>query len=387
MSEEANREAHAADLAYAYDLSLPQARKLSDLAVNALDPTFAPGSPAHLADPDVAEAYVAAPLGCLASEESVALLDEVARRAIDCRFDTAGAWFARACVAEHRGDLAAQRAHLDASLARDAGFWPSLAAQGFLAFVEGDARRAGRLLAACQDERFAEFLHTLTHYPSPPPAAGRNQPCPCGSGKKHKHCCSGMAVHPLPLRASWLWDKAAAWLARLPQHAPVVEIAKEVAGVSEGDEPFGPDDPLFEAMSAVPMRAVVLLEGGLLQRFVERLGSLLPDDERALAETWTTVRHRVWRVDDTTPGVSLVLTDLAGGGTLEAVNGSVSRCTAPGEVVYGAVVPTSDGWLLPCHPTCLAPGDGDSLAELLGAGVDPMAVAATLVRGIRSATM
>jgi hypothetical protein len=21
--------------------------------------------------------------------------------------------------------------------------------------------------------------------------AGRNEPCPCGSGKKHKHCCAG----------------------------------------------------------------------------------------------------------------------------------------------------------------------------------------------------
>lgn len=23
------------------------------------------------------------------------------------------------------------------------------------------------------------------------PAAGRNDPCPCGSGKKYKHCCRG----------------------------------------------------------------------------------------------------------------------------------------------------------------------------------------------------
>jgi hypothetical protein len=24
-------------------------------------------------------------------------------------------------------------------------------------------------------------------------SVGRNEPCPCGSGKKHKHCCAGKA--------------------------------------------------------------------------------------------------------------------------------------------------------------------------------------------------
>lgn len=28
------------------------------------------------------------------------------------------------------------------------------------------------------------------------PAIGRNDPCPCGSGRKHKHCCLRAAVTP-----------------------------------------------------------------------------------------------------------------------------------------------------------------------------------------------
>ena len=27
------------------------------------------------------------------------------------------------------------------------------------------------------------------------PKVGRNEPCPCGSGKKFKHCCARMALH------------------------------------------------------------------------------------------------------------------------------------------------------------------------------------------------
>jgi len=31
---------------------------------------------------------------------------------------------------------------------------------------------------------------------SPPKVAGRNDPCPCGSGKKYKKCCLGKAIQP-----------------------------------------------------------------------------------------------------------------------------------------------------------------------------------------------
>jgi len=31
-------------------------------------------------------------------------------------------------------------------------------------------------------------------------APGRNQPCPCGSGKKYKHCCGGASAKPSALK-------------------------------------------------------------------------------------------------------------------------------------------------------------------------------------------
>jgi len=36
---------------------------------------------------------------------------------------------------------------------------------------------------------------------------GRNDPCPCGSGKKHKNCCEGKArfsIQNLPNRSAWI---------------------------------------------------------------------------------------------------------------------------------------------------------------------------------------
>jgi hypothetical protein len=387
MSEHTVRESHAADLAYAHDLSLPQGRQLSDLAIHNLDPSFRPESLAHLADPAVAAAFVDAPLGVHASDDSVEQAEVVACRAIGRGFETAGAWFVLACVAEHRGALDLQRSQLERALELDRSFGPALAALGIRSFIEGDARRAERLLAACGDRRLEPYHHTLSHYPTPSPAAGRNEPCPCGSERKYKHCCIDRVGWPLAERAGWLWDKAEAWLTCLPQHGPLMALIEELVGADEEMCLSEPSDELLEAVEAVPVRALALLEGGLLGRFLHRYGRLLPDDERELAETWMQARHSVWRVEDTTPGRTLVLTDLAGGRTVEASNGAVSRCTRPGEIVYGAVVPTSDGWLLPCHPTCLDPDDGRALAELLVGGIDPMSVASTLVRGIESGTM
>lgn len=266
-----NRERYAADLAYEHDLTLPQGRKLAELAIHSVTPSFSPRAVLHLADPAVAEAYLSSPLGIYADDESVARVDEIARQALDARLETAGAWLARARVAEHRGDLDAQRAHLAASLALDAAFGPALADLGFLAFVEGDGPAARRLLAASRDPRCESMLHTLSHYGRLRSPAGRNERCPCGSGAKHKHCCAEQARHPLSYRAIWLWEKAGIWLHRLPQQRLLVDVAGRLADAVDPD-----DDAVLTVLEEPALEAVALLDAGLLSRFLTRLGARRP---------------------------------------------------------------------------------------------------------------
>ncbi len=48
-----------------------------------------------------------------------------------------------------------------------------------------------------QSSRVQKALDTKPSPPiSLPPTTGRNEPCPCGSGKKFKHCCGKPATHP-----------------------------------------------------------------------------------------------------------------------------------------------------------------------------------------------
>lgn len=385
MSEDVSSGRDAADLAYEFDLTLPQARHVTELLLHRVIPVLAPDAPAHLADAEVARALVELALGPFVDGGSVDRLAEVIEHAIDRGYDNAGVRYVQACIAEERGDAAEQRRLLELVLARDAGFGRASADLGFLAFVEGDVAQASRHLAAADDDpTLGSMVHTLTHYPTRRPEVGRNEPCTCGSGRKQKHCCVDPPRHPLEHRAYWLWDKAAVWLRRLPQHGALFGVACGLAGV---DDPDDDEAAVTAALQHELTETVALLEAGLLRRFLDRLGHLLPSDERALAEQWLDVRNRVWHVEDTRPGYSLVLTEVGGGRTVVAGNGRVSRCTEPGEVVFGAVLPTGTGWYLPHHPACLAPPDGDAVAALVRADIDPVTVSATVFRGNHGATM
>jgi hypothetical protein len=42
---------------------------------------------------------------------------------------------------------------------------------------------------ACGDPHCGDHHEALTPFRRESPKVGRNDPCPCGSGKKHKKCC------------------------------------------------------------------------------------------------------------------------------------------------------------------------------------------------------
>jgi hypothetical protein len=371
-------DSYVADLAFEHDLSLPLARKLASLAIYALDDTHDPEAPAALADPDVAWTYVQGPLGIYTDDSSADQLERFASDVIDKGFDTAGAWFARGCVAERRGDLAAAQRHYAASLERDGSFWPAVRSQAFLAFVRGEVTACRRFLRDdSYDGPMLDLLDRVDHL-----RPERNAPCACGSGRKTKVCCGEASVPPV-FEAGWLWDKAALWLRRLPQAARFVEAACRIADL---DRDAG--DRLVHAVTVPVSGSLALFEHGLIERFAADFGPLLRETEQATLASWRGVTHRIWEVRDTEPGHTLTLVDLASGAEVRAQNGSVSLYTRPGELVYAAVLPSRDGrWLLPCQPLCLDDDVADVYADLLEHGVDPLLVAKGLLAGEYDATM
>ncbi len=121
----------------------------------------------------------------------------------------------------------------------------------------------------------------------PRAAVGRNDRCPCGSGRKYKACHLGRERHPLDDRAGWLYGKAQRFLRRRAGDV-VDELADEIM------DPI--DHPLqWRELRDSPLVAdLTLHEGGVFADFLDARDALLPDDEALLAAQWVLTNRGVF---------------------------------------------------------------------------------------------
>ena len=177
-------------------------------------------------------------------QDAAALLDEAAARVVaDVPADAFVAWFVEAA----------------ATLAPEYDAW--LRASGAGALDRGFARALWNRMPR-PDARLR---------PRPLPDVGRNEPCPCGSGEKHKRCC--LAAEPAP-----------ATLARLPLLLHVLDALPDEA--LDGLDFSGADpDELLEALDVwgeegdgervVRLVAPLFERGGRLPRHAPELLEVL----------------------------------------------------------------------------------------------------------------
>lgn len=137
----------------------------------------------------------------------------------------------------------------------------------------------------------------------PPPMAGRNERCPCGSGKKYKHCHLGHELHPLADRAGWLYVKLMRYLQVNHPGLP--------AQIASGLVETVTDDALRTMVEESYLGIdLALFEGGVAQRFLDAKRTLLPSDEAGLLESWIAPTRTVLEVERSRPGAMDVI-DLA----------------------------------------------------------------------------
>jgi hypothetical protein len=181
--------------------------------------------------------------------------------------------------------------------------------RGDLVAAEGFYKRAG--LPRTDPQRMA-----LARLLAPPAGrTGRNQPCPCGSGRKYKLCCLPRETHPLANRASLAYHKLAWWMLRAPQREEVEALADLAEDGHPQPFPFALDLATFDT--------------GLLDEFLGARGDLLPPDERALIERWQDAKIEPYEVARVREGVGVTLRPLLGAEPVElrdrALAGSVRR--------------------------------------------------------------
>ncbi|MPY92602.1 MAG: hypothetical protein GEV08_05880, partial [Acidimicrobiia bacterium] len=275
---------------------------------------------------------------------------------------TAGLAFLQARGADAAGDGLAAEAHLRAGLevAPD-----DLACLGMLAdLVEdrGDAPGSLALRRRTGREPRPEVMAELAPFFADR-SVGRNEPCPCGSGRKYKACCAGRSIRrPLLARCRWLLSKAT-------RHAVGSDPAA-VQGLQQVFDPSIVGDPTGLVVDAL------LFAGGGLSRYLDTRGPLLPADELGTARTWPAQPMRLLDVEATAPGGLVEAIDqrsgerLAIAGWADGTDGTEG--TAPtGQAVLARPLPVDDVWLLSGAVVAVPPTARARALELTEGDVRP----------------
>lgn len=244
----------------------------------------------------------------------------------------AGLCYLQALGADADGDVEAARRHLEAGLAAEADHPACLGLLAELTQDRGDASASLALLRRTGRPLSPELLGELEPF-LVPRNVGRNEPCPCGSGRKFKACCArGPAPRPLTLRARWLRTRA---IRHAMRNDPMtVASLRQLFDVSNG----GPDSLAIAVdMLLFPSRGIA--------RYLDARGSLLPADELECARAWVSQPMRLLEVTATDDGRFDAL-DARTGEALRIEEPVAAATVQVGEAILARPLPAGEGWIL-----------------------------------------
>lgn len=220
---------------------------------------------------------------------------------------------------------------------------------------------------------------------------GRNAPCPCRSGLKHKRCCLGR-VRELAedaAQAERVWGEMQSWaLARFGNElgAALKELMDD-RGVGSSERPAVDEDLSLALCWLLIDRE--LESGATPAQLFSRLRELSADD-RELALRIAASRLGVHRVLDREPGAWIELEDLVGGARVRVASPNVSRAAVRWDVLLcrimpGGVMPSlwgAAGFYEPAEERELL-GELRRIASAHGLGEDRAGLEAALRLGAR----
>ena len=341
------------------------------------------GLGAALVDPLLAELLVAETVDSdRGGAAALGLFAEMMEARVPRAARVAWRWL-RAVSLERIGDIEEAERELLAAESMDPD-WPlPLIDLARIASDRGDVERGLGLLrraGAGPDHPLVVLLEA--HRAEPRRGLGRNEPCWCGSGRKYKKCHLGREQLALAERVNWLYEKATQYV----HIAGWRDLLAEV-GYERYRHTHGLDEALAAGMADPLVMDVVLFEGGAFAEFLEVRGSLLPDDERLLAEQWLLVDRSVFEVERVNRGESVAVRDVRTGDMHEVHERTASRALEPGQLICARVVPAGDSMQFFGGVEPIALHERDKLIDLLDAGPDPVELMAELSRRFAPATL
>jgi hypothetical protein len=213
--------------------------------------------------------------------------------------ERSASWFLKARAAEGGGDSVTAETLISHALAGQPRPTGALKDAAEYAVCRGDARAADGHLRRADDPASNALRAALGHLLVPPKTAtARNQPCPCGSGRKYKMCCLGKEAHPLADRAEALYALLATHAQR-PAYTETLGVLIARTGATE--------------QAALLCVDLLLTNCGVTDRFLRLRGGWLRDDERELIESWQEIPMGAFEVRDVQRGAGVTVRALPGG--------------------------------------------------------------------------
>ncbi|MEA2058457.1 MAG: SEC-C metal-binding domain-containing protein [Actinomycetota bacterium] len=249
--------------------------------------------------------------------------------------DIAPALMLRARHYEAAGDAPAAQLDLEAAVRIDPDFLPALVELAWYTSDRGDAPRTVSLLRRAGIIEDNTMLAYHAGLATDLPAVGRNQPCPCGSGRKYKVCHLGKSQIPVGERVNWLMSKLTTFVTRRDRIAALYGLASSAMLPD-----FEPED-LSRMVDDEFILELRVFEGGGVSEFLDARGMLVPEDEFDVLELWEMARLRLWEVTATDGDAGLTVRDTKTGETLDVSDRSMARTFSPGEQILARFLP---GW-------------------------------------------
>ena len=262
----------------------------------------------------------------------------------------AGTRWLEARALDLAGDAAGACAAFESAAAT--GTSHALVLRGLAAFRAdaGDARAAVDALARTgvidaidageePDDDVVELLEEVFGYAQqrPRPLARRNDPCPCGSGRKYKVCHLGKEQHSLIDRGPWLYSKHRRFV-RDHERGLVAELARTISGAAGRGVEL-----LLSLLDSELVADLALCEGEVAARFCAERDSLLPEDEALVAASWQLTERSLYQVEDVHTS-QLALRDMRNGDRIVVTYTNAAGHTRRGDLMLGRPLPIADTW-------------------------------------------
>lgn len=202
---------------------------------------------------------------------------------------------------------------------------------------------------------------------------GRNDPCPCGSGKKYKKCClgtqAGTAISFSEAQIAAAENSLLSKLLAFGNSSSLAERQKTAfeeffAGLEDAPKSFWTQDKEISFMCWFVFDYRLPEGMRVIELFAEEQGSTLTSLEQQLLKDWLPTAAGLYEVQEVAPGRGMLLQDIFTGEQRFIDDVNSSRQVSKWAIIMARVVPVGKLWHFGGYVSSFYPRDKADLIAL-----------------------